>query len=382
MPWAVILQRPNRRARSRATRASSTKPCSKAVLFLVLRILTHPLLKLKRPASSAAPSSAAMGWPASSSNSSASRTSSSAISSAGWLTMGMVLSTPMVLVGIGPCRRRATAPGNPQVHDAAERPDRRLIEASGPLPVDEYMALCLFDPQDGYYTTREPFGSPATSSPRPRSARCSANWSASGCSRPGSARPADPAPLVEIGPGRGTLMKDMLRTLRQLDPPLLGAPLHLVETSPGLTAVQRNAAGAEAAFAGTRPSGPCRERRCSSSATNCSTPCRSASSSAPADVARTLVGLDEDGALIPRRRRPVDPALLPPDAAEAPEGAIVEIAPARTALMAADRRADGQAWRRRAVHRLRPCRAGVGDTLQALRRQTTKMCWPIPAKPT
>ncbi|TIR86056.1 MAG: class I SAM-dependent methyltransferase, partial [Mesorhizobium sp.] len=33
-----------------------------------------------------------------------------------------------------------------------------LIGAVGPIPVSEYMALCLFDPEDGYYTTREPFG--------------------------------------------------------------------------------------------------------------------------------------------------------------------------------------------------------------------------------
>jgi len=33
-----------------------------------------------------------------------------------------------------------------------------LIAATGPIPVSEYMALCLFDPDDGYYTTREPFG--------------------------------------------------------------------------------------------------------------------------------------------------------------------------------------------------------------------------------
>lgn len=35
-----------------------------------------------------------------------------------------------------------------------------LSEALGPIPVNEYIALCLFDPADGYYTTREPFGTP------------------------------------------------------------------------------------------------------------------------------------------------------------------------------------------------------------------------------
>ncbi|TIL80246.1 MAG: class I SAM-dependent methyltransferase, partial [Mesorhizobium sp.] len=27
-----------------------------------------------------------------------------------------------------------------------------LIGTVGPIPVSEYMALCLFDPEDGYYT--------------------------------------------------------------------------------------------------------------------------------------------------------------------------------------------------------------------------------------
>ena len=35
---------------------------------------------------------------------------------------------------------------------------RRRIEAAGPMPVDEYMALCLADPEHGYYMTRDPLG--------------------------------------------------------------------------------------------------------------------------------------------------------------------------------------------------------------------------------
>jgi NADH dehydrogenase [ubiquinone] 1 alpha subcomplex assembly factor 7 len=33
---------------------------------------------------------------------------------------------------------------------------RRRIEAAGPMPVGEYMALCLGDPKHGYYVTRNP----------------------------------------------------------------------------------------------------------------------------------------------------------------------------------------------------------------------------------
>jgi SAM-dependent MidA family methyltransferase len=33
-----------------------------------------------------------------------------------------------------------------------------LIRAAGPISVADYMAICLFDADHGYYTTREPFG--------------------------------------------------------------------------------------------------------------------------------------------------------------------------------------------------------------------------------
>ena len=35
---------------------------------------------------------------------------------------------------------------------------RRRIAAAGPMPVAQYMALCLTDPQYGYYVTRDPLG--------------------------------------------------------------------------------------------------------------------------------------------------------------------------------------------------------------------------------
>src|SRR5690606_16164120 len=46
--------------------------------------------------------------------------------------------------------------------------------------------------------------------------------------------------MAEIGPGRGTLMKDMVRTIGRLAPSLGdGAGFALVEASPRLTAVQQ-----------------------------------------------------------------------------------------------------------------------------------------------
>jgi len=43
-----------------------------------------------------------------------------------------------------------------------------MIEHSGPISLARYMALCLSDPDFGYYTQGEPIGAP-------KSARCSAS---------------------------------------------------------------------------------------------------------------------------------------------------------------------------------------------------------------
>ena len=93
-----------------------------------------------------------------------------------------------------------------------------LIEAHGPISVADYMALCLFDPDDGYYTTREPFGAAGDFITAPEISQMFgelvAVWLLSAWQAIG--RPL-PVTLAEIGPGRGTLMKDMVRTLGRLD---------------------------------------------------------------------------------------------------------------------------------------------------------------------
>jgi SAM-dependent MidA family methyltransferase len=90
----------------------------------------------------------------------------------------------------------------------------RLIEASGPLSIADYMAICLYDPDGGYYMKREPFGVAGDFTTAPEVSQMFgeliAVWLYSTWRTLGS-----PSPLafVEIGPGRGTMMKDMLRVL-------------------------------------------------------------------------------------------------------------------------------------------------------------------------
>ena len=98
----------------------------------------------------------------------------------------------------------------------------------------------------------------------------------------------DPFVLAELGPGRGTLMRDALRAAARACPGFRAAArLWLVETSPAL----RARAGRDARRR-TRRAGPARvggaaaTARSSSSPTSSSTPCRSASSSAPTPLWR------------------------------------------------------------------------------------------------
>ena len=114
------------------------------------------------------------------------------------------------------------------------------IRANGPIGLDRFWELALFDRRGGYYATCDPFGAAGDFTTAPEisqmfgellGAWALAAWNALG-------RPS-PFLFAEIGPGRGTLMADMLRTVRQLDPSFLkAARVRLVEVSDRLAAVQ------------------------------------------------------------------------------------------------------------------------------------------------
>ncbi|WP_425352668.1 class I SAM-dependent methyltransferase [Methylobacterium terrae] len=120
---------------------------------------------------------------------------------------------------------------------------RRLIAVDGPITIERYMALCLGHPVHGYYRTRDPLGEAGDFTTAPEISQIFGEllglWTAEVWH--GLGRPA-PFRLVELGPGRGTLMADALRALRAAAPDCLAAAdLHLVETSPTLRAAQARA---------------------------------------------------------------------------------------------------------------------------------------------
>ena len=121
----------------------------------------------------------------------------------------------------------------------AERLARR-IAARGPLTLAEFWNAALFDPVDGYYTSRRPFGAEGDFITAPDVSQMFGElvgaWLVAAWRALGS---PSPFALVEIGPGRGTLMADILRTVRQLDTGFSrAARVHLIEVSDRLAGIQ------------------------------------------------------------------------------------------------------------------------------------------------
>nr|WP_243846287.1 SAM-dependent methyltransferase [Rhizomicrobium palustre] len=115
-----------------------------------------------------------------------------------------------------------------------------LIAANGPISVAQFMTLCQFDAQAGSYTARATIGRDFITSPEVSQTfgEMIGLWVAQTWHDQG--RPANPR-LVELGPGRGTLMADALRTLTAAVPEfLLDAEVVLVEASSVLASVQRD----------------------------------------------------------------------------------------------------------------------------------------------
>src|SRR6202044_2679438 len=121
-----------------------------------------------------------------------------------------------------------------------EREIRRLIGVAGPMPIAEYMRLCLTHPQHGYYVNRDPFGSGGDFVTSPEISQMFGEliglWMGSVWQQMGA---PENVRIVELGPGRGTLMADALRAAKTVRNFYTAIVLHLVEISPKLQALQQ-----------------------------------------------------------------------------------------------------------------------------------------------
>jgi NADH dehydrogenase [ubiquinone] 1 alpha subcomplex assembly factor 7 len=117
---------------------------------------------------------------------------------------------------------------------------KKLIKSSGPMPVWRYMELCLMHPQHGYYVSRDPLGREGDFTTAPEVSQMFGEllglWAASVWKAIGQ---PSPLRLVELGPGRGTMMADALRALRVLPPLYQTLTVHMVEINPVLREKQR-----------------------------------------------------------------------------------------------------------------------------------------------
>ncbi|MGB5724768.1 MAG: SAM-dependent methyltransferase [Parasphingorhabdus sp.] len=120
-----------------------------------------------------------------------------------------------------------TADPTSAAHIIADRIDRE-----GPIPLGDYMAIA----NDCYYASKDPFGEDGDFVTAPEISQMVGEiigiWLADLWLRKGS---PENCHYVELGPGRGTLAKDALRTMARFD---CTPTVHFVESSPVLKAKQ------------------------------------------------------------------------------------------------------------------------------------------------
>jgi NADH dehydrogenase [ubiquinone] 1 alpha subcomplex assembly factor 7 len=247
---------------------------------------------------------------------------------------------------------------------------RGLIAADGPIPIDRYMALCLGHPRHGYYMTRDPLGARGDFVTAPEisqvfgeliGAWAAATWAAMG-------RP-DPVRLVECGPGRGTLIADVMRAAQAAPAFLAAIDLHLVEMSPVLAARQRETlatAGLAATWHADLADVPAGPAIIIGNEFLDALPIRQFVMTDRGWRER-VVGLLDGRLAFGLAPDPVPQGLIPAELRQAPAGAIVEICPAFATLAATLGRRRASGPQAALFIDYGHARSAHGETLQAVR---------------
>ncbi|MGP1274024.1 MAG: class I SAM-dependent methyltransferase [Caulobacterales bacterium] len=251
---------------------------------------------------------------------------------------------------------------------------RARIASQGPLPISVFMMEALFDPMAGFYATRDPIGAGADFVTAPEISQMFGEllglWAAQSWQDMGS---PESLVLAELGPGRGTMMSDMLRAARAVPGFAVALKVSLVEASAALKMVQGQTLSRSAMPVGwaksieTLPAGPA--LIFANEFLDC-LPVR--------QLVRTdgqwrerCVGPhpeDEDRlAFVTGPVVPDDDPFIPPDLADSPDGALIELRPGDAqvidALAARFAVSPGHAL----FIDYGPDRSEAGDTLQAIR---------------
>lgn len=116
----------------------------------------------------------------------------------------------------------------------------KQIKTSGPIPLAEFMHWCMADPTDGYYANQEAIGAKGDFITAPEISQMFGEmigiWAVETWEALGKPNPFN---LVELGPGKGTLMMDLLRIGNAVPSFVEAAQVHMIETSEKLIAQQR-----------------------------------------------------------------------------------------------------------------------------------------------
>lgn len=111
------------------------------------------------------------------------------------------------------------------------------FQKNGMLSISEYMSLCLYDPEHGYYTTRNPLGINSDFLTAPETSQIFGELIALNLWELWQRMGAPEIHLIEMGPGQGTMMQDMMRVFPEEFKDK--CCLHLVEVSPILKEEQK-----------------------------------------------------------------------------------------------------------------------------------------------
>jgi len=115
----------------------------------------------------------------------------------------------------------------------------KRIEAAGPITIADYMTECLMHPAHGYYTTERVFGTDGDFITAPEVSQMFGEmlglWLADRWYKMGK---PENIKLIELGPGRGTLMDDILRATEPVPDFHEALDIHFIEASPQLRTIQ------------------------------------------------------------------------------------------------------------------------------------------------
>lgn len=117
---------------------------------------------------------------------------------------------------------------------------KQEILKKGPLSQSQFMEMALQHPSYGYYRTREALGRDFTTAPEISQifGELLGAWAFDYYEK---LEHPQKISLVELGPGRGTLMADFLRVAKQFSPFFQSLDIHLIEINPVLRKIQEKA---------------------------------------------------------------------------------------------------------------------------------------------